>query len=108
MQAVGLVPEGVEDPTQRRAQFVNIFWNDVRQGPVFGLVPDLLHRIKVRRVGWKPFHLQPRGAIREQLSSGRAMSRQTIPYQDDRAAQVNVDFSHEANEVCGPSVVISS
>lgn len=85
---------------------MNVLRYNVRHGSVFGLVPNILHRIKVGRVGREPFNLQPRRAIRKQLSRRGAMSRQAIPDQNHRTPQVAVDLTHEANEIRRAGVVI--
>jgi len=85
---------------------VNVFGNDVDQDAILGLVPDVLDRIQVWRVGRKPLHLQPRRAICKQLSGRGAMGGQAIPNQNDRTMQVTVNFSYEANEIRRPRVVI--
>jgi hypothetical protein len=106
MQPVGLVPKGIQDVIQFGMQTVNILGNDVCQGPTLGLIPNMLHRIEVRRVRRKPFNLEPRGALLKQSSGGRTMSRQPIPHQNDCTAQMLMDFVNEPNEVFGPRVVI--
>jgi hypothetical protein len=85
---------------------VNVFRNNIGQGAIFGLVPDVLDRIQVWRVGRKPLHVQPRRFIRKQLSGRGAMSGQAIPNQNDRTMQVIVNFSYEANKIRRPRVVI--
>jgi hypothetical protein len=85
---------------------VNVFRNDIGQGTIFGLVPNVLDRIQVWRIGRKPLHTQPRRAVREQSSSRGAMSGQAIPNQNDRTMQVFVNFFYKANEIRRPRVVI--
>lgn len=70
VQAVGLVAKGVQDVIQGGVQIVDVLGNDVGQRAVFGLIPNILHRIKVRRVRRKPFDLEPSGAAFEQSSCG--------------------------------------
>ena len=100
------MPKGVQDVIQGGVQIVNVLRNDVRQGAVLGLIPNILHRIKVRRVRRKPFDLEPRGAVLKQSSGGRTMSRQAIPHQNDWTTQMPMDFAHESNEIRGPRIVI--
>jgi len=106
MQAVGLVPKGVQDVIQLGAEIVDVLWNDIRQSAVLGLIPNVLHGIEVRRVRRKPFDLQPGGAVLQELPRGGAMSRQAIPHQNDGPAQMPMDFAHESNEILGPGVVV--
>ena len=70
MQPVGLVPEGVQDVIQFGVQILDVLGNDVRQGSVLGLIPDILDRIEVGRIWRKPFDLEPRGTILKQSSGG--------------------------------------
>jgi hypothetical protein len=70
MEAIGLVPKGVQDMIQGGVQIVDVLGNDVRQGPVLGLIPNILHRIEVWRVGRKPFDAQPRGTVLKKSSGG--------------------------------------
>jgi len=100
------VAKGVQDVIQGGVQIVDIFGNDVGQRAVLGLIPNILHRIKVRRVRRKPFDLEPSGAVFEQSSCGGTMSRQTVPHQDDGSTQMLMDFAHEPNEIRSPRVVI--
>jgi len=85
---------------------LNVLRNDVRQGAAFGLAPNILHRIEVRRVGWKPFNLEPRSAILEESSGGGAVSRQAIPHQNDWTAQMSMDIADKSNEIRGPRIVV--
>jgi hypothetical protein len=64
------VPKGVQDVIEGEVQIVNVLGNDIRQGTVLGLIPHFLDRIEVRRVRWKPFDLEPRGAILKESSGG--------------------------------------
>ena len=57
------MPKGVQDVIQGVVQIVDVLGNDVRQGPVLGLIPNILHGIEVRRVRRKPFDLEPRGTV---------------------------------------------
>jgi len=100
------VPKGVQDVIQGVVQIVDVFGNNVGQRAVLGLVPNILHRIKVRRIRRKPFDLKPSGAAFEQSSCGGTMSRQTVPHQYDGSTQMLMDFAHEPNEICAPRVVI--
>ena len=70
MQPVGLVPEGVQDAIQFGVQILDVLRNDVCQGPAFGLIPNILHRIEVWRIRRKPFDLEPRGTLLKQSSGG--------------------------------------
>ena len=106
VQAVGFVPKGFEDLIQCGVQIVNVVRNDVGQGSVLGLIPDILDRVKVRGIRRKPFHLKPRCCVRKQLSGGRAMRRQAIPHQNDGTTQMSVDFAHEPNEIRRPRIVL--
>lgn len=85
---------------------MDVLRNDVGQRAVLGLIPNILYGIKVRCVRREPFDLEPRGAAFEQSSCGGTMSRQSVPHQYDRSAQMLVDFAHEPNEICRPRVVI--
>jgi len=85
---------------------VNVVRNDVGQGPLLGLIPDILHRVKVRGIRRKPFHLKPRGGVHKQLSGGGAMRGQAVPDQNHGTTQMCVDFSHEPNEIRRPRIVI--
>lgn len=49
---------------------MDVLRNDVRQGPIFGLIPDILHRVEVRRIRRKPFDVEPRGTLLKQSSGG--------------------------------------
>ena len=70
MQPVGLMPEGVQDVIQFGVQILDALGNDVRQGPVLGLIPNMLDRIEVWRIRRKPFDLEPSGTILKQSSGG--------------------------------------
>jgi hypothetical protein len=85
---------------------MDIFGNDVRQRAVLGLIPNILHRIKVRRVRRKPFDLEPSRAAFEQSLCGGTMSRQAVPHQNDGSMQMLMDLAHEPNEIRSPRVVI--
>jgi len=87
-------------------QILNVLRNDVRQGAAFGLIPNILHRIEVRRVGWEPFDLKPRSAIFKESSGSRAVSRQAIPHQNDWTPQMPMDIADKADEIRGPRIVI--
>lgn len=91
---------------QLGVQIVDVFGNNVCQGPAFGLIPNVLHRIEVWRIRRKPFDVEPRDAILKQSSGGRTMSRQTIPHQNDWTAQMPMNFPNESNEILGPRIVI--
>jgi hypothetical protein len=97
------VAEGVKDVFQFGVQILNVLRNDVRQGPAFGLIPNILHRIEVGRVRRKPFDLEPRTVILKELPGSGTMSRQAIPHQNDWTAQVPVDITDKANEIRSPS-----
>lgn len=98
--------KGVEYVVQRAVQGGDVFRNDVGQGPIFRLIPNVLDRIKIRRVRRKPFHVQPSGTVRQEMSSSRTMSRQAIPHQDDRPTQVMMNLSHELNEIGRSRVMV--
>lgn len=85
---------------------MNVLRNDVRQGAAFGLIPNILHRIELRRVGWKPFNLEPRSAILKESSGGGAVSRQAIPHQNDWTAEMPMDIADKSNEIRSPRIVI--
>lgn len=87
-------------------QIFDVLWNDVRQGAVLGLIPNILHGIEVRRIRRKPFDMEPGGPLLKQSSSGGTMSRQAVPHQNDGSAQMPMDFAHEANKILGPRVVV--
>lgn len=59
MQAVGLVPEGIQHVIEFGVQILDVLRNDVRQRPAFGLIPNILHGIEVGRIRRKPFDLEP-------------------------------------------------
>lgn len=59
MQAIGLVSEGFQYVFEFGVQVLDVFRNDIGQSPTFGLIPNVLHRIEVGRIGWKPFDLEP-------------------------------------------------
>jgi hypothetical protein len=96
----------VKDVVQRGVQVVYIVGNDVRQAPIFRLVPNMLDRIEVRSVCRKPFQLKPRVGTGQKLSRSGTMRRQAIPHQDDGATQVGVKLLHELNEIRRSRVVI--
>lgn len=106
MQTVGLVPIGVQDAIQGGVQIVDVLRNDVGQRAVLGLIPNILHRIKVRCVWREPFDLEPSSAAFEQSSCGGTMSRQTVPHQYDGSAQMLMHFAHEPNEIRRSRVVV--
>lgn len=91
---------------QFRVQSLEVLGNDVRQGPAFGLIPNILDRIEVGRVGWEPFDLEPRSAVFKESSGSGAVSRQAIPHQNDWTAQMLMDIANKSNEICGPRIVI--
>jgi hypothetical protein len=106
MQAIGLVPEGFQHVFQFGVQILNVLRDDVGQGAAFGLIPNILHRIEFRRVGWEPFDLKPRCAILEESSGGGAVSRQAIPHQNDWTAQIPMNMADKSNEIRSPRIVI--
>lgn len=85
---------------------MDVLRNDVGQRAVLGLIPNILHGIKVRCIRREPFDLEPRGAAFEQSPCGGTMSRQSVPHQDDGSTQMLVDFAYEPNEIRRPRVVI--
>ena len=66
-------------------EFVAIVGDAIGQVGVLGLIPHGFHRIEVRSIGRKPFHLQPACSLFLKLSHGRAMHAVAITDQDDRA-----------------------
>lgn len=80
--------------------------NDIGQAAVLGLIPDVLHGIKVRRIGWKPFHLKPGSGVRQELSRRGTMSGQAIPHQNDGTTQMSMDFAHKLDEIRRSCIVI--
>lgn len=87
-------------------QFVNVIWNNVRQISVFGLLPHVLHGIKLWRIRWQPFDAKPLYPLFQKLAHGGPMSRQTVTHEYDRTTQVRMDFMQEANEIGRPCVVV--
>jgi hypothetical protein len=85
---------------------MDIFRDDIRQGSILGLIPNILDRVEVRGIRRQPFHVQPRSAALQQSSGSRTMSAQAIPHEDDWTPQMIVNFSHEPDEILRPRVVI--
>lgn len=100
------MPECIQYVFQFGVQIVNVLRNDVCQGPAFGLIPHVFHRIEVGRVRWKPFDLEPGVVIFKKSAGSGAMSRQAIPHQNDWTAQMTMDIADKANEIRCPRVVI--
>jgi hypothetical protein len=46
----GVLDGGVD----KRIKLLHVMRRQVGQGPVLGVIPDLLHRVEVRGVCWKP------------------------------------------------------
>lgn len=106
MESIWVVAKSVEDVVQSTMQGEDVFRNHVGQASVLRLVPNILDRIKVRRVRRKPFHVKPSGAVRQKTSSSRTMSRQAIPHQNDRPTQVMMNLAHELNEIGRSRVMV--
>ena len=106
MKSVGLMAIGLQKAIECLMQFVDVIGDDIYQITVFGLVPYIFDRIKVRRIGGEPLDAKPWGTGLQQLADGGTMSRQAIAHEDDRTPQVDMDFSHKSYKVCGSGVVV--
>lgn len=87
-------------------QFVDVVRDDVCQISVLGLVPRIFDRIEVRRIPWKPLDVKPMGAGCLQSTDGRAMGRQPIANENERATQVGMDLTQKPNKVRRSGVVV--
>jgi len=106
MKSVGLMAIGLQKAIECLMQFVDVIGDDIYQITVFGLVPYIFDRIKVRRIRGEPLDAKPWGTGLQQLADGGTMSRQAVAYEDDRTPQVEMDFSHESYKVRGSGVVV--
>ena len=97
---------GFQELIEGFMQFVDIIGDDVGQIGVFGLVPHVFDGIKVRGVCWKPFDRKPLNTFFQQLPDGRSMGRQTVPHENERTPQVQVNLAQEPNEVRSSCVVV--
>lgn len=97
---------GFQETIEGFMEFVDIIGNDVGQIAVFGLVPHVFDGIKVRGVCWKPFDRKPLNTFFQQLPDGRSMGRQTVPHENERTPQVQVNLAQEPNEVRSSCVVV--
>lgn len=106
MKTVRLMAIGFQELIEGFMQFVDIVRDHVGQIGVFGLVPHVFDRIKVRGVCGKPFDGEPLNTVLQQLSDGRSMGRQTVTHEDERTPQVEVNLSQEPDEVRSSCVVV--
>ncbi|HEY2414572.1 MAG TPA: hypothetical protein VGI40_20160 [Pirellulaceae bacterium] len=106
VESVWFMSKCFENLVQRGVQHMDVFGDDIRQGTIFGLIPNLFDRVEVGGIRRQPFHVKPRGAAVQQLSGSRAMSTQAIPHDNERAPQMLMHLAHEADDIFRAGVVI--
>lgn len=78
---------------------------EVGQIAVLGVVPNLLRRIQLRRIGWQPFELKPIRMLPLEELCCRTMHARTVPDENDLAADVAVHLKQEPDHVVRTGVV---
>lgn len=71
------------------------------------VVPDLLSRVEIGRVTWKPFEVEPGIGIADRVDMGSLVNLTAVPQQDDMATQVPKQVSQECRHLACLEVVLS-
>jgi len=98
-QGVGF-PESLEAAFNRRHNFGEIFRTSICQLLAFGVSPQRLDRVHLRRVTWQPFYSEPPAlAIHVLLHHLTLVCSEPIPYKDrPLATQVSLEVLEESNQ----------
>jgi len=86
-------------------QFINGFRRSVGQVGVFGMVPDLLHRVEFRRIAGEPFHLQAAAGWRQQSAYRGPMHAPAIQDEDDAVCLSAAQCAQECHHLLGANVI---
>src|SRR6266487_6944330 len=98
------VPDATGIGSQALAEMAYVPQQAVGEG-VFEVVPDLLGRIKLRRICWDLLQMQPRLRLAHHVAGGSLVNAATVPEEHDMAAQMPQQRPQELGHVDGLAVM---
>ena len=88
----------------QRFQFINVSRRSVGKVGVFGMVPDLLHRVEFRRMAGEPFHLKAAGPLPQSAHRG-PMHAPAIQDKDEAIRLSTAQGTQEGQHLLGAKVI---
>src|SRR3990170_6484606 len=99
--ASGLCDRAVHQP----GQFLDVFRRSVGQVSIFGMVPDLLHRVEFRRMAGQPFHLKAAAGPLQQSAHRGPMHAPAIQDEEEALRLAAAQCSQEDHHLLRANVV---
>jgi len=88
-------------------KFANIFGNIIGQVRILAAVPNLLDRIKIRRIRRQPFHINAAESPLQSFSTA-AMYHPAIHNQDNPSRKMRQQFCHKNLKIIGDNVMVTN
>jgi hypothetical protein len=79
-------------------KMMHIIRNEVGQVSIFGMIPDYLDWIQIRRISWQPLHLEPVRMLSLQQPYGLAVGAEAIHHDDELAPHKVMEQGQESED----------